>query len=136
MSRALKWAAVLATIAALATVFAPAFLSVSYPQALTNLIVGEFAALSVGYTAYRIAYGKRPSRSVALATVVLGAILAVSPLVFGLVQSFTSVNMVGGGLVALVGLASLVTTFTDGDDRNVRNLSAGREAGDDGAKAA
>ncbi|MCU4801089.1 hypothetical protein OB920_11980 [Halobacteria archaeon HArc-gm2] len=134
MSRVLKLAAVVATVAALGTIFAPALWRVSHGQALTNVLVGEFATLAMGYTAYRIAYGKDASRSVALAAAVFGAVLAVSPVVFGLVPVFTSVTMIGGGLVAVVSLVAFVTTFT-GDDRSVRGISRGRDASDDQPEA-
>ena len=136
MTRAIKWAAIVATLAALATVFAPALWRVSHAQALTNVLVGEFATLTMGYTAYRIAYGKDPSRSAALVAAVLGAIIAASPLVFGLVQVFTSVNMIGGGIVVLVGLVAFATTFTGSEDRSIPDVASGRDASDEQAKAA
>ncbi len=134
MSRVIKWAALVATVVAVLTIFAPALWRVSHPQALTNVLVGEFAALTMGYTAYRIAYGKSPSRSVALAAFLLGTVLAVSPLVFGLVEPFTTVTMVGGGVVAVVALATLVATFLGDDGRQVRGVARGRETNDDQPK--
>ena len=136
MSRVIKWAAIAATLVAVGTVFAPAFWRVSHSQALTNLLVGEFAALTMGYTAYRVSYGRGPSRSVSLAAVVLGAVLAVSPVVFGLVEPFTTVTMVGGGVVAVVALVTFVTTFIGDDDRKVRGVARGRDAGDEQPGAA
>lgn len=136
MVRALKWAAVLASLGAVATVFAPAVWPVSHPQALTNVIVGEFAAIAIGYTAYRLTYGKGVLRSAALGAAVCGTVLAVSPLQFGLVDGFTSVNMVGGGLVAVVGLLAVAATFRGEEGREVTEVARGRESGDDQAKAA
>lgn len=135
MFRSLKWTAAFATLAGLATVFAPALWSVGHVQALTNVILGEFATLSMGYTTYRIAYGKDASRSVALASAVFGAVVAASPLVLGSAGGFAAVTIAGGAVVAVVGLAAFVTTFLAGDDHGVRNATGERDASDESAGA-
>jgi len=133
MSRVLKLATVVATVAALATIFAPALWRVSHGQALTNVLVGEFATLAMGYTAYRIAYGRDASRSVALAAAVFGAVLAISPRL----RPRSRVHLGHHdrrGLVAIVSLVAFVTTFT-GDDRSVRGVSRGQDASEDQPEA-
>lgn len=104
-----KWAAYLGTAAALWAVLAPSFWPVRHVQALTNLLLGEFAAVAIGHTAYRLASGKRAAPLTALFAAVLGAGIALSPLVFGLVTGFTTSNMVTGGVVAVAGVLAAVT---------------------------
>ena len=108
MRQFVKWAAILATVAAGWTVIAPAIWQPDHTQALTNVLLGEFAALVLGHTAYRLTSGTDPSMSAALGGVLIGLVIALSPIVFGLVFGLTTSNMVCGGLVAVAGIASAV----------------------------
>lgn len=124
MKRFVKWAAILATVAAAWSIFAPGLWQPTHAQALTNVLLGEFAALALGHTAYRLASGTDPLLSVSLGGALLGVGIAVSPLVFGLVVGLTTSNMVCGGLVAVAGIASAVVARTGATGQESRR--AGR----------
>lgn len=124
MRRVVKWVAVFATIGAAWTVFAPGLWHPGHSQVLTNVLLGEFAALALGHTAYRLASGTDPLLSVSLGGALIGVAIAVSPLVFGLVYGLTTSNMVCGGLVAAAGVASAVVARTRPTGRESRR--AGR----------
>lgn len=124
MRRAVTWAAIAATVAATWTIFAPSLWQPEHGQALTNVLLGEFAAIALAHSAYRLASGTDPLVSVALGGAAIGVGIAASPVVFGLVVGLTTSNMVCGGLVAVAGVASAVVARTQPSGRETRR--AGR----------
>lgn len=135
MSRIIKLAAVLGALAGLVTVFTPAFWVLDHSQALANVLIGQFAAIAIGHTAYRITSGKRPSLRSAVAGVVSGIGIAVSPIVFGLVTGFTTVTMACGGLVVAVGLYGVVANLRTEEEQRIPDLQT-EGTPDDGVNAA
>ncbi len=136
MARVMKAVTAAATLVAVALVFVPALYPVSHLQALTNVLVGQFAAMAVGHCAYRIAYGKRPAIRSAVAAVLCGGFIAISPLLFGLVEPFTTITMVGGALVAAAGALAVFAAVTWDEGRDIRGLSAGRDEAAESADSA
>ncbi|WP_226012422.1 hypothetical protein [Halomicrobium salinisoli] len=136
MARVTKAATVAATLVAVLLVFVPALYPVSHSQALSNVLVGQFAAMAVGHCAYRVAYGKRPALRSAVAAVVCGGFIAISPVLFGLVEPFTTITMVGGALVAIAGALAVVRAVTWDEGRDIHDLSAGREEATESAEPA
>lgn len=115
-----KWVAVLATVAATWTIFAPMLWHPSHVQTLTNVLLGEFAAIALGHTAYRFTSGTDPSTLASLGGAGLGVVIAVSPLLFGLTFGLTTSNMVCGGLIAIAGIASFVVSRVQSPGREAR----------------
>jgi len=135
MSRIIKGIAALGVIVSLVVVFTPTFWSVGHTQALTNVLLGQFAVMSIGHTAYRLASGKRPSLRSAVVGTICGAGIAISPILLGLVSGFTSINMFSGGLIMAVGLYGIVANLTTEEEQRIPDLSA-EQAPDDGPQAA
>ena len=130
MSRVTNLVTTVGALLGVVLVFVPAFFTISHSQALTNVLVGQFGAMAIGHSAYRVAYGKNPSARSAIAAILCGVILAVSPIVFGLVDGFTTITMVGGGVIALAGVLALLSARSS-DDRNIPELSADREGAEE-----
>ncbi|GAA0279848.1 SPW repeat domain-containing protein [Halobacterium noricense] len=128
MKRVVKWAAVLGTIASLWTAVSPTFWQPDHVQVLTNVLLGEFAALALAHTAYRLASEQQPSIRFSLAATALGVLIAASPLTFGLVTGLTTSNIVSGGLIAVTGLTAAFITFRRSKERNLPNALAADEA--------
>ena len=135
MSRIIKAVAVLGTVTSLLMVFTPTFWSVSHTQALANVLLGQFAVMAIGHTTYRITSGKPPSLRAAVAGVVCGLGLAVSPILLGPVAGFTTVTMVGGGFVAAVGLYGIVSKLLGEEEQRIPDLTADQTP-EESAKAA
>lgn len=135
MSRITKFVAGLGTLVALFAVFSPALWSVSHTQALSNVLFGQFAAMAIGHTTYRIASGKRPSLRAGVFSVICGLGLAVSPIFFGLVSGFTTVTMFSGLLVVLVGLYSIASNLTSEEEQRIPDITTDQTP-EEGAKAA
>ncbi len=127
LKRLTQGAAAVGVLVAVWTVFAPAVWMPDHPQVLTNVLVGEFAALALAHTVYRMASGRPPFLSVALAAALFGALIAASPLVLGLVVGLTTSNMVSGTIIAVAGVAAAVVSRGDVDDRG-RSIDAADEA--------
>ncbi|MBO4247015.1 hypothetical protein IL252_04155 [Halomicrobium sp. IBSBa] len=135
MSRITKALSLLGTLVAVVTVFTPALYAVSHTQALANVLLGQFAAMTIGYTAYRIASGKRPTLRPALIGLLCGLGIAISPVVLVPVTGFTTVTMFGGGFVAAIGLYGVVASQFGEDEDRIPDLSAERSP-DESLKAA
>lgn len=135
MSRIIKLIAGLSTVAAIVAVFLPALWSVSHSQALASVLFGQFAAMSIGHTTYRITSGKRPSLRSAAVAVICGGALAVSPIVFELVTGFTTMTMVCGGLVVAVGLYGIGVNLTSEEEKRIPDLTTD-QLHEESAKAA
>jgi|GEM_PF-1970978 len=135
MSRIIKTAAVIGAIASLVMVFTPAFFDVSHTQALASVLFGQFATMAIGHTAYRVTSGKRPDMRAAIAGVICGAGLAVSPILLGLVSGFTTLTMVGGGIIAAVGLYGIVANLTGEDEQRIPDIRT-EQSPEDSAKTA
>ena len=135
MSRIIKAAATLGAVVALLMVFTPAFFTVSHTQALANVLFGQFAAMAIGHSAYRIASGKRPDLRAGIVGVICGTGLAVSPVFLELVTGFTTMTMVGGGFIAAVGLYAVVANLTGEDEQRIPDLRTDQPP-EDGAKTA
>jgi hypothetical protein len=135
MSRIINWVAALAAVISLVTVFTPALWAVGHTQALTNVLLGQFAAMSIGHTAYRLVSGKRPSLRSAVVGTLCGVGIAISPILLELVTGFTTVNMASGALIAAVGLYGVITNLTSEEEQRIPDLSA-EQSPDEGPQAA
>lgn len=135
MSRIIKTATVLGAVTSLVMVFTPAFFEVSHSQTLANVLFGQFAAMAIGHTAYRVASGKRPDTRAAVMGVICGAGLAVSPIILGLVTGFTTLTMVGGGIIVAVGLYGIVASLADEDEQRIPDIRTDQSP-EDSAKTA
>lgn len=127
MKRVVKWAALLGTLASLWTVISPTFWQPDHIQVLANVLLGEFAALALAHTAYRLTSEQQPSIPLSLTATVFGVLIAASPLTFGLVTGLTTSNMASGGLIAVTGLAAAFITFRSSEERNLPNGLAADE---------
>jgi len=135
MSRIIKLAAVLGTVMSLVMVFTPAFWAVSHTQALVNVLLGQFAVMAIGHSAYRITSGKKPDLRAAIVGVVCGGALAISPILLELVAGFTTVTMIGGGIIVAVGLYGIVANLVGEDEQRIPDLRT-EQSPDDSPKAA
>lgn len=135
MSRITKLFAAVGTVVALVTVFTPGLYAISHSQALTNVLLGQFAALATGHTAYRLSSGKRPALRSTVVGIVCGIGVAISPIVFELVTGFTTVTMFSGGFVAAVGVYGIYANLTTEEEQRIPDLSTDQTP-DEGAKAA
>ena len=123
MSRIMKVVSLLGTLVALGMVATPALYEISHTQVLANVLLGQFAAMFVGYTAYRITSGKLPALKPALGGAICGFGLAISPVLLEPVAGFTTVTMFGGGFVGLVGLYGVVKSVVGEEEDRIPDLA-------------
>ncbi|MBX0321751.1 hypothetical protein EGH21_01775 [Halomicroarcula sp. F13] len=116
MVNATKWVGLAGTVVSIVVIFLPSVFSVPHTQALTNLLVGEIAALAVGHSAYRAASGKQAAPLAAVAGVVCGLVLTVSPILFYAVDPFLTVMLVLGLVVTAGGAAAIVDRYLGGEE--------------------
>jgi len=122
-----KWAGLVATVASLAVIVLPAYFAVPHAQALTNLLLGEIATLTLAHSAYRASSGKQASVVAAVAAVACGVALLVATLWFFPVDPFLTLMLALGAAVAGGGVVALVDRFRGGAEG--RQTGAQRLAG-------
>ncbi|GGN85798.1 MULTISPECIES: hypothetical protein [Haloarcula] len=116
MVNATKWLGLAATVVSVVVILLPAVFSVPHTQALTNLLVGEVAALAVGHSTYRAASGKQAVPLAAVTGIVCGLLLTVSPMFLYAVDPFLTVMLLFGLVVTAGGAAALVDRYVGGEE--------------------
>ena len=116
-----KWVGLVATLVSLVIIALPAVFSVSHPQALTSLLLGEIAAIALAHSAYRASAGKQASPLAIGTAVVCGLGLLVSPILLAPTDPFLTIMLALSSVLVAGGVAA-------GADR-IRGGAAGRRTG-------
>ncbi|QIO22318.1 hypothetical protein [Haloarcula sp. JP-L23] len=116
MVNATKWLGLAATVVSVVVILLPAVFSVPHTQALTNLLVGEIAALAVGHSTYRAASGKQAAPLAAVTAIVCGLLLTVSPMFLYAVDPFLTVMLLFGLVVTAGGAVAIVDRYVGGEE--------------------
>ena len=112
----LKIVGLVVTILSLLVVCLSVVFSIPYTQALVNLIVGEFVAIALAHSTYRISSGKQAAPLAAGVAIVGGLILAGTPYLLARFDPFLTVQLVCSLLIALTGVGIIADRFVGGEE--------------------